>query len=146
VFDDVQTAKAQNDILVDVIAPKDMFNKAAPAKKEEDSAAHFERKIEPVAKETFRNDGEITRIGFYKHQSDGRTEPEYAVFCGRLVARKDVYLGLGRKDSSIGCADAVFVTVKLPDAVIDGINLNVQKGHLDLRAPLNHLTPNSIAG
>jgi hypothetical protein len=125
---------------VDIMALKDMFDEITPAKEEEDQAEQFEQKIEPVAKETFWDDDEITPIGFYKDPSDQRIEPEYTLFYRQHVGTEDVYLGLGLKDPSISCADAVVLKVKLPDTSIDDIDLNVQKGYLDLRAPRHRLT------
>jgi hypothetical protein len=125
---------------VDIFALKQMFEEITPAKEEEDQQDTFEQIIEAQEKDSFWDDKEVTPIGFYKDPSDTRTELPYTLFYRQHVGTEDVYLGLGLKDPSISCADCLVVKVTLDDTVIEDIDLNVQNGYLDLRAPKYRLT------
>jgi hypothetical protein len=125
---------------VDIFALKNMFEELTPAKEEEEQQDTFDQIIEAHEKDSFWDDKEVTPIGFYKDPSDERPEPTYTITYRQHVGTEDVYLGLGLKDPSISCADAVVIRVKLEDTAIDDIDLNVQNGYLDLRAPKYRLT------
>lgn len=120
---------------IDIFALKEMFDECAPAKEEEEQPEPFEQIIEAQGGDTFWDEGEITPIGFYKDPSDDRAEPTYTIHYRQEVGTEDVYLGLNMKDPSIQSADEAVIKVKLEDTEIDDIDLNVQKGYLDLRCP-----------
>ena len=120
---------------IDIFALQQMFEDCTPAKEEEEQGEPFEQVIEPQEKDTFWDEGEITPVGFYKDPSDDRPEPEYTIHYRQQVGTEDVYLGLNMVDPSISSADEAVIKVKLPDTSIDDIDLNVQNGYLDLRAP-----------
>jgi hypothetical protein len=126
---------------LDILALQQMFDDCEPPKDEdEDQGEPFEQIIEPKDKDTFWDDDEITPVGFYKDPNDERPEPPYTIHYRQHVGTEDVYLGLGMKDPSIACADSVIVKVTLEDTELDDIDLNVQNGYLDLRAPKYRLT------
>jgi hypothetical protein len=124
----------------DIFALQSMFEQLAPNKEEEDQGEPFEQIIEAKEKDCFWDDSEITPVGFYKDPSDERPEPQYELNYRQNDGTEDVYLGLNMKDPSVSCADAVVIKVKLEDTLLDDIDLNVQNGYLDLRAPKYRLT------
>lgn len=123
---------------LDIFALQKMFEDTH--QEEEEQQEVYDQVIEPKETDTFWDEDEVTPIGFYKDDSDERPEPEYTVHYKQNVGTEDVYLGLSMKDPSLSSADSVIINVKLVDTKPDDVDLNIQKGYLDLRTPRYRLT------
>ncbi|XP_077579872.1 dynein axonemal assembly factor 6 [Stigmatopora nigra] len=66
---------------------------------------------------------------------DPRPKPEYEIILKQSVGTEDVFLGLGRKDPSSMCCEAMLVKIKLPDSKASDVTLDVKEKFLDLRTP-----------
>ena len=124
----------------DILALQKLFEDTMPQQPEEEPQEQFEQVIEAKEKDSFWDEDEITPVGFYKDDSDNRPEPPYEMHYRQQVGTEDVYLGLNMKDPSISSCDAIVINVTLEDTQLDDIDLNVQKGFLDLRCPKYRLT------
>ncbi|KAK8889498.1 Protein pih1d3 [Tritrichomonas musculus] len=124
----------------DILAIQKMLEDTAPPEPDEEPQEQYEPIIEAKEKDSFWDDEEITPVGFYKDPSDTRPEPPYTIHYRQQVGTEDVYLGLNMKDPSISSCDAMVITVTLEGTELDDIDLNVQKGFLDLRSPRYRLT------
>jgi len=102
---------------------------AEEAKKEAESAKEKRKKDTAIWDEK-----EVSSVD-WKAKAEGRKEPEYEILYKQSVGTEDIYLGLsGKNPSSVHC-DAFSMRIKLPDAKIKEISVDLKEQAVIIQSP-----------
>lgn len=75
---------------------------------------------------------EVAATGF-NEEDEGKIRPEYEIMYKQAIGSEDMFLGMsGKTPSSAHCEDMI-VDVKLPDALVKEVDLEIEVNHIDVR-------------
>ncbi|CAM9526156.1 dynein axonemal assembly factor 6 [Lampetra fluviatilis] len=100
-----------------------------PAKKEPKTSAT----VKPNSSKDIWDEDEVPIGPQYDDTPDHRLQPQYEVLFKQKVGTEDIFLGMGRKDSSTACCEDMLIKVQLPGSRSADIKLDVHDTFLDVR-------------